>query len=76
MTIEYQVLNPDLVTLGWSSDPNDCDDNHPATSPTPGNDLGTPDPTNRLTLQRITLKYTHPESTNVDPDLQFIKGDN
>lgn len=77
-TIEYQVADNTGMAFGWSATASHCDDNHPATTTPPAPallDQGTPDRTNPLTLQRITLKYTHPDSTNVEPALTFIKGD-
>lgn len=70
--IEYQILPPSGPGFTWSTLKDDCDDK-PGTSSTES-PTGTPDPDYPLTLQRITLKYTHPDG-NVAPELQFIKGD-
>lgn len=66
--VEYQVVSG--ATWTWSDSASVCDDT-PATGPA---DSGTPDPDNPMTLQRITLKYTHPDG-NVEPELQFVKSD-
>jgi len=68
--ISYQVTAPTGTGFDWSDLATACDDT-PSSGPA---DSGTPDPDNPLTLQRITLKYTHPDGTNVDPEIQFIKG--
>ena len=70
-TIEYQVAGSGGTAFIWSTVASACDDT-PASGPS---DTGTPDPDNPMTLQRITLKYTHPGNANVAPELQFIKGD-
>jgi hypothetical protein len=69
--IEYQVAGTGGTAFTWSDAASACDDT-PASGP---GDTGTPDSDNPMTLQRITLQYTHPGGTNVDPELQFIKGD-
>ena len=69
--VEYQVTGSGSTPFTWSDVATACDDT-PATGPS---DTGTPDPDNPLTLQRITLRHTHPGGTNVEPEIQFIKGD-
>jgi hypothetical protein len=66
--IEYQELLSG-TTWTWSSSASACDDT-PASGPA---NTGTPDPDNPMTLQRITLRYNHPDG-NVVPELQFVKG--
>ena len=68
--IEYQILAATGTGFTWS-DPAAADAADACVDTVAD---GTPDPDNPMTLQRITLKYTHPDG-NVDPELQFVKGD-
>jgi hypothetical protein len=77
--IEYQKVPTTGSGYTWSTATSDCDDRILNTStPDPDDTVesstGSPDPDHPLTLQRITLKYTHPGG-NVAPELQFVKGD-